>query len=378
MVTQNINDEIINLEKEEDLQLAENADIEKYEIKLNEYQDKRELLRKTKITRHTWSILDLYRKINEKYVILDPDYQRRVVWKDDKKTAFIESLYMGIMIPPIYVVEVPSDNLLSKNKYEVVDGKQRLTAITMFLNGELKLNARHLEYFSDIFGGKNFNQIEKEYKEITSEMLSGVLDIYVITKNSPEFTKYDIFSRLNKGAEPLKTNEIRRAIYRSYLTERISKFVEIQIETNKEGYDKKFSEVTIQRYEDFGRFFRSIGFYVKSNLEKLVVEKYNSRPREMINSVLQDIQNEKIILETEIIDLILTKTLEMMDIFDDVENKDYYIDACIPFVNKWDKLISKIEVIKKDREFLNTFIKSSSTTSNVNARLRRVSQLLED
>lgn len=368
----------INENDSEYLQLAENMNIEIEDRGDGEYNKKRELLTLTKITRQTWSILDLYRKIKDREVLLGPNYQRNVVWKKDKKVAFIESLYMGIMIPPIYVVEVPGNSLLSNNKYEVVDGKQRLTAIDEFLKGDLTLDENYLEYYGDIFKDRNYNQLENEQNELTAQMLSGVLDIYVITKNSPEFIKYDIFSRLNKGAEPLKVNEIRRAIYKSYLTDRVSTFVEEQIKTNKEEYNKKFSSAEIKRYDDYGRFFRSVAFYLRSNLENLSVDNYNSRPREMINTVLQNLQTKKEKIDENKIDLILNKTLELIEIFEDTKYLDYYVDACIPFVDKWDELISKIEIIKNDENLVNTFLKSPATTSNVNERLRRINHILEE
>ena len=43
---------------------------------------------------------------------LSPDYQRNEIWQNDKNTAFIESLYMGIIVPPIYVVEIPGADIL--------------------------------------------------------------------------------------------------------------------------------------------------------------------------------------------------------------------------------------------------------------------------
>ena len=119
----------------------------------NEFVEKRNLLQKTKIVRQTWSIAEIYQKIKDKKLILDPDYQRRAIWGVDKKTAFIESLYMEIMIPPIYVVEIPGEDILDETKYEVVDGKQRLTEIMDFIKGALRLSERDLEYYADIFGG---------------------------------------------------------------------------------------------------------------------------------------------------------------------------------------------------------------------------------
>lgn len=132
-------------------------------------------------------------KIKSGRLKLSPEYQRNEIWLKDKQTAFIESLFMGIIVPPIYVVEIPGENLLEDSTYEVVDGKQRLTTIMNFLTGKLCLVKKSLEYYKDWFGTKDFSQIQDEFSEMTSEMLSSVLDIYVITANSPEFTKYDIF-----------------------------------------------------------------------------------------------------------------------------------------------------------------------------------------
>lgn len=281
--------------EDEVLQLAENENIEqnqKEELD-NEFAEKRRLLQKTKIVRQTWSISEIYQKIKDKKLILDPDYQRREIWNSEKKTAFIESLYMEIMIPPIYVVEIPGEDILEETKYEVVDGKQRLTAIMDFIRGSLRLNERNLEYYSDIFKGKDFSEIREIDPEKTSQMLSSILDIYVITANSPEFTKYDIFARLNRGAEKLKVNEIRRAIYKSKALGWITDYVNIQLKNNKEKYDTIFSQNDIKRYEDYGRMYRSLVFFLQSDVDCGKVDGYNSRPREMINTVLQDLQRGK-------------------------------------------------------------------------------------
>ena len=190
--------EIQNIAIEDvDVQLAENENIDNIpEDPSNTYATKRELLAKTKIVKQTWSILEIYQKTKSGRLNLSPDYQRNNIWKIDKQTAFIESLFMGIIIPPIYVVEIPGTNMLEESSYEVVDGKQRLTTIKNFLTNEIALHEKALEYYTDWFGGKRYVDITSEYKELTNAMLSSVLDIYVITANSPEFTKYDIFSRL--------------------------------------------------------------------------------------------------------------------------------------------------------------------------------------
>ena len=366
--------------EDESLQLAENSEVEQEqkEIVENEFIEKRNLLQKTKIVRQTWSIAEIYQKIKDRKLILDPDYQRRAIWGNDKKTAFIESLYMEIMIPPIYVVEIPGEDLLDETKYEVVDGKQRLTAIIEFITGVLRLNERSLEYYADIFCGKSFSEIREIEPEKTSQMLSSILDIYVITANSPEFTKYDIFARLNRGAEKLKVNEIRRAIYKSKTTSWITDFVDEQQKNNKQFYESVFSANDIKRYEDYGRLYKSLAFYLRSNIEKGVVEGYNSRPRDMINNVLQDIQKGNASIDKEKLLLLLNTTLQLKSIYASIPNSDYIIDAIIPFVDLLgaSKSLKDLINIFTDDLVKKTLEKSPATTSNVNERLRRVKQLL--
>lgn len=128
------------------------------EIIEGEFENKRKMLEKTKIVKQTWSITEIYQKIKKGDLILDPEYQRNEVWHVSKQIAFIESLFMEIMIPPIYVVEVPGTDILEGNKYEVVDGKQRLTTIKKFINNELALDKKYLEYYSDLYDGKKLRK----------------------------------------------------------------------------------------------------------------------------------------------------------------------------------------------------------------------------
>lgn len=367
-------------QEDETLQLAENTGVEEgqREVVENEFFGKRKLLQKTKIVRQTWSIFEIYQKIKDEKLILDPDYQRRAIWSVDKQTAFIESLYMEIMIPPIYVVEIPGEDILEETKYEVVDGKQRLTAVMNFIKGTLRLNERNLEYYADLFGGKTFPEIREIEAEKTSQMLSSILDIYVITANSPEFTKYDIFARLNRGAEKLKVNEIRRAIYRSKTTMMITDFVDKQLSTNKDYYESIFSQNDIKRYEDYGRLYKSLAFYLRSDIKNGFVKGYNSRPREMINNVLQELQKGTVSIDKPVLFDLLNKTLKLKKQFGGVSSADYVIDAIVPFISviAEDRLSDKATEIFHDKKIMETLQKSPATTSNVNARFQRVKQLV--
>lgn len=378
-------DVVIESIEEQDLlldsQFAENQNIEEDAEQTPSSEDKRELLKKTKIVKQTWSIQEIYQKIKNKRLKLSPEYQRNEIWLKDKQTAFVESLFMGIIVPPIYVVEIPGDNLLDDSTYEVVDGKQRLTTIMNFLTGKLLLDRKSLEYYRDWFGTKSFIQLQDEYSEMTSEMLSSVLDIYVITANSPEFTKYDIFSRLNKGAEKLKVNEIRKAIYRSHVLDIVDRFVKSNLESEdtsiKERYTSVFSPNDIKRYEDYGRFYTSIAFYLRSDVESGIVKGYNSRPRDMINNVLQNLQNKTEYISDEDVYKILDATLEMRLRYSKQNNIDYIINSCIPFVIRNKELLDrKMGEIVENKCINSTLQKSPATTSNINNRLKYVKNII--
>src|SRR5580658_384265 len=73
-------------------------------------------------------ILNLYRD-NE--LIIHPEYQRLFRWKGIQKTRFIESLLLGIPVPPIFVFQTP------RGAWELIDGLQRLSTIFEFV-GVLK------------------------------------------------------------------------------------------------------------------------------------------------------------------------------------------------------------------------------------------------
>ena len=83
---------------------------------------------------------DLVHTINrykEEYNLnLDPDFQRAHVWDMDKRIKYMEFLLKGGKSNPIYFNCVGWQGWKDLGEFVIVDGKQRLTAILMFLNNE--------------------------------------------------------------------------------------------------------------------------------------------------------------------------------------------------------------------------------------------------
>ncbi|CZT50880.1 uncharacterized protein RSE6_11948 [Rhynchosporium secalis] len=88
------------------------------------------------------SLHDIFRCIESKSIILDPDYQRELVWDEGRAALLVTSILMGYFIPPIIFNVQRSVHQLSGREEErftrtCVDGKQRLTSIYKFMSGTI-------------------------------------------------------------------------------------------------------------------------------------------------------------------------------------------------------------------------------------------------
>src|ERR1019366_3269453 len=70
-------------------------------------------------------------------LILDPPFQRRSVWSLDYRRAFIDTVLRDYPAPPIFLQEEVEPG--RPTVYNVIDGKQRLTALIDFVNSEFHL-----------------------------------------------------------------------------------------------------------------------------------------------------------------------------------------------------------------------------------------------
>lgn len=78
----------------------------------------------------TWQIYMFKDRAKVDGLELNPSYQRGVVWSDKESCELIDSVLRGIPLPSIILNQRAGDETL-----EIVDGKQRLTAILRFIGG---------------------------------------------------------------------------------------------------------------------------------------------------------------------------------------------------------------------------------------------------
>ncbi len=142
--------------------------------------------------------------LNEIYI---PDYQREMIWPDDHQSKFIESIFLGLPIPYIFVADLrPEEEEEDLGRLEIIDGTQRIRTLDRFLKNELKLcGLKKLARLND-FRYSDFSLArQRRFNRATIRMI-------VLTDKADEEVRRDLFERINTGSISLNDMEKRRGI----------------------------------------------------------------------------------------------------------------------------------------------------------------------
>lgn len=146
----------------------------------------------------------------------EPPYQRRSVWSDEKQSYFIDSLLRNFPIPPVFLHR-KIDEDTGKTTFDVIDGKQRLTAIGRFIAGDISASNEYgSEDNDDILSGVTFSDLgeRQDLKSYKISFWKYDLPIEYIDPSDEGMIEM-VFDRLNRNGEPLKGQELRNAQYHS-------------------------------------------------------------------------------------------------------------------------------------------------------------------
>lgn len=178
------------------------------------------------VTSSDWTLELLASKFQSGDIII-PDYQRKFVWDIRRASTLIESFAIGLPVPQVFFYENEEGQL------EVIDGQQRITAVTYFFEGYFgKADAagnrkvfslKGLEQRKDL-EGKTFEQLDERTKrKIKNASLRGVTVKQLTPEQEQPESVYHIFERLNTGGQPLNAQEIRNAVYRGPILENLNR-----------------------------------------------------------------------------------------------------------------------------------------------------------
>ena len=232
---------------------------------------------------------EIINELNTKKYLLRPSYQRQERISIYKASAIIESIVLGISLPPIFIYK-NSDSIK-----EVVDGQQRLLSILGFVgkqyldeNGKLRYPNNSNYPLKKLKILKELNDLR--FGDLDNSIIDKILDfrlqiIEIDQKVNPNFEPVDLFIRLNNKPFPIKDNsfEMWNSFADKDVIQKIKKLTDQHIDwffINVRGEDRTRDRmnneelITMLSYICYrGDYDNSLGVYLRD-------EKLNCRIRE--------------------------------------------------------------------------------------------------
>jgi len=161
---------------------------------------------------------DLIRRVERLRIEIAPVYQRQFRWDVMRQSQLIESLLLGIPVPPLFMATNSASG--KQAQWEVVDGLQRLLTLVNFIGSdEARLAAK-------LTGARlRLGKIEKlstiaecYFSDLPADIQSALEDrpvrVVVLNDKSDLQVRFDLFERLNTGGIKLTDQEVRECVYR--------------------------------------------------------------------------------------------------------------------------------------------------------------------
>ena len=173
------------------------------------------------------TIDDILNEMTQSKFLVRPSYQRSEVKNIQKSSYLLESIMLGIKIPPIYIYK------RGDKVKEVIDGQQRILILLGFLgkkyideDGIEKISDKHKFKLSGLkilkeLNGMNVDAINEKYPQYIDNILDFAIDVVEIDAiQNPEFNSIDLFLRLNTKPFPIKPNSFE--MWNAYVAQAIT------------------------------------------------------------------------------------------------------------------------------------------------------------
>lgn len=198
-------------------------------------------------------------------------YQRKLVWAIEEKRTFIDSILRGFPVPIILLAEVERE----KNAvFEIIDGMQRLNAITSFIEGEFDYEDKFFDLATMVESKSRLDQeILSQQTPILERQSCEVIASYVLPLSVYSFDdeeKIDeVFRRINSNGKYLSRQELRASGATAYYPDLVRKISsEIRTDTSASDIlllnDMKTISITNKQLE-YGIKVDSI-FWIENNI----------------------------------------------------------------------------------------------------------------
>jgi hypothetical protein len=173
--------------------------------------------RKVDFDTYDITVDELVRRVASGRIEVAPAYQRQFRWDAKRQSRLIESVLLGIPVPPLFLATNVAEG--SSTSWEVVDGLQRLLSLVHFLGGvDARLRVGLPPYGLKITGLELLKTFDGfSASDLPADVVSGLLDrpmkAIVLNDKSDLQVRFDLFERLNTGGVRLTDQEIREAVF---------------------------------------------------------------------------------------------------------------------------------------------------------------------
>jgi hypothetical protein len=157
-------------------------------------------------------------------LVLDPPFQRRTVWSAEYRRFFIDTVLRNFPSPSIFIEWAikPGEPTI----YNVIDGKQRLSALIEFAAGDFHL--------ADLFENEGYDR--PYWKDLAAEMHQRFVNYVLTVENlthASDTELRDAFDRLNRNVARLTPQELRHAQFPGVFLQRMEALAEASFWTEK-------------------------------------------------------------------------------------------------------------------------------------------------
>jgi hypothetical protein len=193
-------------------------------------EELREQRHKVDFDSYDITVDELVRRVGRRRIEIAPAYQRQFRWDETRQSRLIESLLLGIPVPPLFMAtNVDNDQGV---RWEVVDGLQRLLSLTNFIGDAKARVAARLGKEPLVLQGleKLVSLAGSSATSLPADILTGLEDrplkVIVLNDKSDLQVRFDLFERLNTGGVRLSDHEVRECVYMGEFIDLLSDLAE--------------------------------------------------------------------------------------------------------------------------------------------------------
>jgi hypothetical protein len=237
---------------------------------------------KTELTHNSYPkpIHDIVNLYKNKQLNLNPGFQRKSVWKEKDRVKLIDSIFKNYPLPAIFLYRREDKGKLI---YDVIDGKQRLESIFMFM-GVLRGNRYSVKTQFD--AAQETIEVDWKYLErCNKQTLINGYKLYTIEVDGGLSDIIDVFVRINSTGKALTSAEKQHAKY----------------------YNSPFLKVAANIARRYEKYFNKIGVLSQAQISRM-------KHVELICEIMLSIGQDDVINKKTAVDRVMDKGITQSQI----------------------------------------------------------------